>query len=130
MSLFFLLGRLLYGGYFVMMGIKHFRDRQMMVGYAKSKGMSAPMAGVILSGVLLVLSGVSIITGFWIKGAVAFLVVFLLLVSLIMHAFWKDTDPMTKMSNQVNFMKNMALLGATLMLPMIPEPWLWSIMAK
>ncbi len=126
MEIFFLLGRIFYGGYFVMMGINHFRNKKMLAGYGESRGLSAPGGAVMLSGLLLILSGMSIVLGVWIKAAVAFLVIFLFLVSLIMHAFWKDTDPMTKMSNQINFMKNMALLGAALILPMIKEPWLWS----
>ena len=34
----------------------------------------------------------------------------------MMHAFWKVQDPMAKMSERVNFTKNMALLGAALIL--------------
>jgi len=127
MELFFLVGRLLYGGYFVMSGINHFRHKQMMSEYGKTRGLSSPGPAILLSGILLILAGASIVFGVWIKAAVTFLVLFLFLVSVIMHAFWRDTDPMAKMMNQVNFMKNMALLGAALMLPMIAEPWRWSI---
>jgi hypothetical protein len=31
-----------------------------------------------------------------------------------MHAFWKVQDPTVKMGEMVNFMKNIALLGAVL----------------
>jgi hypothetical protein len=40
-----------------------------------------------------------------------------------MHNFWKDEDPQMKMADRINFMKNMALLGALLMLLAIPLPW-------
>jgi hypothetical protein len=34
----------------------------------------------------------------------------------MMHAFWKLKDPMARMSDMVNFSKNLALLGAVLLL--------------
>jgi hypothetical protein len=34
----------------------------------------------------------------------------------MMHAFWKVTDPMHKMSETINFTKNLALIGALLMM--------------
>ena len=44
------------------------------------------------------------------------LVLFLVPVTLIMHAPWKVEDPQTKMGETVNFMKNFALVGAVLIL--------------
>jgi len=44
------------------------------------------------------------------------LVLFLLPVTYMMHAFRKIQDPMVKMGEMVNFMKNHALLGAVLIL--------------
>ena len=34
----------------------------------------------------------------------------------MMHNFWSVQDPQQKMGDQINFFKNMALLGAALML--------------
>jgi hypothetical protein len=44
-----------------------------------------------------------------------------------MHQYWKHTDPMMKINDQVNFMKNIAILGAAWMLLMIPQPWPMSL---
>jgi uncharacterized membrane protein YphA (DoxX/SURF4 family) len=44
------------------------------------------------------------------------LVLFLVPVTFIMHAFWKIQDPMAKMGETINFTKNIALLGAVLIL--------------
>ncbi|PIR47035.1 MAG: DoxX family protein [Candidatus Vogelbacteria bacterium CG10_big_fil_rev_8_21_14_0_10_45_14] len=119
----FLIGRILFGGYFAYSGINHFIKWDMMRGFTASKGV--PQAGpmVAISGILLLVGGLGIVAGVAIPWAVASLAVFLIPTSLLMHAFWKDTDPMQKMANQINFMKNMALLGAALMLLMIPMPW-------
>ena len=61
------------------------------------------------------------------KIGVIALVVFLLGVSFKMHAYWKVQDPSMRMMQKINFDKNMALLGALLMLLMISTPWLYSI---
>jgi hypothetical protein len=45
-----------------------------------------------------------------------------------MHNFWKLEDPQLRMADKINFMKNMALLGAILMLLAIPSPWPLSLM--
>ncbi len=37
----------------------------------------------------------------------------------MMHAFWKIKDPMEKMRDSINFQKNVALMGAALMLLII-----------
>ena len=43
-----------------------------------------------------------------------------------MHNFWAITEPNMKMMETVNFYKNMALLGAVLMILFIPLPWVYS----
>lgn len=125
MDILFLIGRILFGGYFVMNGMNHFTKYQMMKGYAGSKGVSGPL--VILTGLLLLAGGLGILLGVYILWAVAALIVFLVPVSFKMHNFWTDTDPNMKMANMVNFMKNMALVGASLMTLAIPQPWVWSL---
>ena len=108
------IGRILFGGYFAFSGFNHFKMLDMMSGYAKSKGAPMPKLSVAFSGVLLIVGGLSvlfdILPGF---GLVA-LTLFLLPVTFIMHAFWKVQDPTVKMGEMVNFMKNIALLGAVL----------------
>lgn len=109
-------GRLLFGGYFFMMGINHFAKKDMLVGYAKSKNVPSPELAVTGSGVLLLIGGTGTLFEMYTQIATLALVLFLIPVSFKMHAFWAETDPMMKMSDMVNFLKNMALLGATLMM--------------
>lgn len=123
MQAVFLLGRLLMGGYFLMMGVTHMMKREMLAGYAASKGVPMPLQAVLGSGLLLLFGGFGIITGFYIQWALVALVLFLVPVSFKMHAFWKETDPMKAMPDQVNFMKNMALLGAVLIFMAMLNPF-------
>lgn len=113
----------------MMMGLRHFTNLDALSGYASSKKVPMPKLAVVLSGLLIFLGGLWVLTGTLVKIGVLELVLFLVPVSFIMHDFWNDTDPMQKMSNEINFMKNMALLGAALMLLSIPpsNSWDWSL---
>jgi uncharacterized membrane protein YphA (DoxX/SURF4 family) len=122
-GILFLIGRIITGGFFVMNGLNHFTKIGMMAGYAQSKGTPAPKGSVAGSGVLLLLGGLSLLLGYHPTVGAALLVIFLLGVSFKIHNYWTVTDPQQKMSEQINFMKNMALLGFLLMTTEIPRPW-------
>lgn len=127
MEIVFLVGRIILGVYFLFNASNHLMRLEMMSGYAASKGVPAPKALVVGSGMLLLIGGLSILTGFQPTIGVVALVLFLVPVTFKMHDFWTEKDPMAKMTQMVNFTKNMALLGATLMFLAIPQPWPWSI---
>lgn len=127
MEIIFVVGRILLGGFFLMGGIRHFKDKDSMVNYAKSKGVASAEIATIMTGLLLILGGLGIILGTFIQVAMGLLVLFLVPTSFIMHAFWKETDPQIKMSDRSNFLKNMALAGALLILTALGGPWALSI---
>ncbi len=123
MDALFILGRVIFGGYFIFNGINHFLRLKMMSEYSKMKGVPFAQAAVSVAGILLLIGGGTILLGAYVRLGVAALVLFLLPVSLMMHNFWKIQDPQMKMGEMINFMKNMAILGAVLMLLAIPRPW-------
>ena len=123
MEYVFLLGRVLYGGFFILGGINHFMHLDMMAGYAGFKKVPAPKPAVILSGLLIIVGGLSIVTGVQPMLGVVCIAAFLIPVSFLMHTFWSDTDPQAALNNRVNFQKNIALLGAGLALLMVSQPW-------
>lgn len=127
MEYLFLAGRVLFGGFFLLSGIRHFQHMQMMSGYAGTKGVPSPRLAVAVSGLLILIGGLLVVLGARPVWAVLLLTAFLVPVTLMMHNYWADTDQMTRINNQVNFMKNMALLGASWMLLLIPEPWPLSV---
>ncbi len=98
-----------------------------LVGYAQSKGVPSPKLAIFVSGLLLLIGGVSMVLGLYPVIGVIALVVFLIPVSFKMHAYWKIQDPMGRMSEQVAFRKNMGLLGAALMMLAIATPWMYSL---
>jgi len=114
------LGRILVGGYFIMSGYNHFKNLQMLTGYAGSKGVFMPREAVLLSGLMMVLGGAGILLGIYVEYSILMLAIFLLVTTLKMHQFWKVADQMARMGEEINFKKNVALLGALLMLLMVP----------
>jgi putative oxidoreductase len=120
-------GRLLLGGYFLHAGCSHFRHRKMMAGYPASKGVPLAMPAILGTGALLALGGLSLLTGYQSLIGLAFLALFLVGVTPKMHDYWNVKDPMARMGERVNFLKNAALLGAVLMLSAIPTPWAYAL---
>jgi putative oxidoreductase len=122
-----LAGRAIFGGYFLYNGINHLRNREMLAGYAQSKGVPAATAAVVGSGLLLIAGGASILSGAKPKLGAGLIGTFLLGVSPQMHAFWRDSEPQERMQNMTHFLKNLALLGGGLIAAAHPEPWPASI---
>ncbi|MBI2514706.1 DoxX family membrane protein [Candidatus Wolfebacteria bacterium] len=127
-QILFLIGRIIYGGYFLMMGLNHFMKNEMLSGYAASKNIPSPKLAVYLSGLFILLGGLGILVGKYTFWSAILIAVFLILVSFKMHNYWKDEDPNAKMMNMTHFLKNLALLGGALMLMSIPEEfWPWPL---
>ena len=122
-----LIGRLLFGGLFVYNGLNHFRNRAAMTAYSAYKRVPAPAAATLLSGIWLLVSGLSIVLGARPHAGALMVVVFLLGVTPVIHNFWTITDETQRLGEVINFSKNMALLGAALMLLSIPSPWPYSL---
>lgn len=123
MEVLFLIGRILYGGFFLLMAKDHLlTKRKMLSRYATSKNVPAPGMAVVGTGLLLLLGGLSLLLGYQPLIGIAALVVFFLGVTLTMHDYWNVDDPQTRAGQKTNFLKNIALLGAALML-LIIENW-------
>ncbi|MDE2172741.1 MAG: DoxX family protein [Patescibacteria group bacterium] len=123
----FLIGRIIFGFYWLRNAYRHLWHGKDMAGYAASKGVPAAGLSVMVSGLLLAIGGLSILLGvFPIIGLVA-LLVFLVPVTFMMHAYWKDSDPQIKAINSINFYKNLALIGAVFMMFALPLPWYFAL---
>jgi uncharacterized membrane protein YphA (DoxX/SURF4 family) len=123
----FVLGRILLGGFFIMSGMNHFRHLKMLAGYAQSKGTPMAREAVLVSGLMMFLGGLGILLGIYVQISILLVSVALIGITFQMHQFWKESDQ-ARMADEVNFKKNMAILGAALMLLMIPLPWAVSLM--
>jgi putative oxidoreductase len=126
-SILLLVGRIIYGGFFLVSAFNHFTKLGSYTQYASAKHVPAPGLAVVGSGLLILLGGLSVITGFWPQIGLLLIVVFLLGTTPSMHNFWSVADAAARMGEQINFMKNVALLGATLAMAAIPQPWPMSV---
>ncbi|PIP86666.1 DoxX family protein [Candidatus Campbellbacteria bacterium CG11_big_fil_rev_8_21_14_0_20_44_21] len=117
MEILFIIGRILFGGFFLMSGLNHlFLKREMLVGYSAQKGVPSPKLAVFLTGLMVLLGGLGVIIWQYLDVSLWLLIIFLFGSSVKMHDFWNVQDEMQKMGEMTNFMKNMALLGAALIL--------------
>lgn len=130
MNAIFLIGRVIVGLFYIMTGIPHFTKLSMMSQYAGSKGVPLAPVAIVFTGILLLIAGITIILGFYPEIGVIALVIFYLPVTFIMHNFWSVENPMARMAEQTNFMKNMALMGSALMYLFIKKPWPLSLMKE
>jgi len=116
MDLILVIGRILFGGFFLMSGINHFTKLEAMTGYAKYKKLPAAKLGVLISGLMLVIGGITVILGYYADLGALLLAIFLVLAAVIFHNFWKETDATAKQNEMLAFMKDIALAGAALVI--------------
>ena len=109
-------GKLLFSYLFIGSGINHFKNVDALTGYAKYKKLPMAKLSVLLSGVLLIIAPVALLASFAEQIALGALALFLLATAIIFHAYWKETDPQTKMNEMISFNKEISLVGACLAL--------------
>ena len=104
------LGRILFSLIFIMTIMSHFSTSS--ASYAAAKGVPLAFILVPISGIIAFLGGLSIALGYKAKFGAWLIILFLIPVTLMMHAFWKETDAMMMQTQMINFMKNLSLIGA------------------
>src|SRR5688572_29483612 len=109
-----LTGRIFFSLIFLMTVTFHFKSDA--VNYASSHNVPIPNVLVPLSGLIAIAGGLCIALGFRAKMGAWLLILFLVPVTFMMHAFWKETDPMQTQMQMTNFMKNLSLLGGALLI--------------
>jgi uncharacterized membrane protein YphA (DoxX/SURF4 family) len=114
MDVVLLVGRILFAALFLGSGLAHFRQTAAMAGYAGSKGLPSPELAVRVTGVQIILGGLMVLLGVWGDLGALLLALFLLGTAVLIHAFWKESDPMARQMEAVQFNKDVALAGASL----------------
>ena len=101
MEIAILMGRIIIGLYWIYGALAHFTQAKSMVPYARMKGVPFEDMAVPGTGVLLLIAGLSILTGIYPVIAVAALTLFLVPVTVMMHNFWTVEDQMMKMNDKL-----------------------------
>ena len=108
------IGRILYGGVLVTLGLNNYLKLEGKTHLAETKGIPFPRASVILSTAVITLGGFLIMINFWIGIGVLCVWVFLVPATIKVHNFWTLEAGVTKEIDMLHFVKNIALLGASL----------------
>ena len=110
------LGRILLCTIFLMSAVGNkIPNFQAVAGYMAKEGVPAPQ--VMLAGaiVFLIAGSLSIILGYRARIGAALLLVFLVLATYYFHDFWTLSDPQAEQEQMIQFMKNLGLMGAMLL---------------
>ena len=109
-----LVGRILLAAIFISSGIGKITGYDGTAAYMASKGL--PMVGVLLPLTILaeVGGGIALAVGFKARWAALALAGFTLLAAIIFHNYWA-VEAAQKMGQQINFMKNITIVGGMLM---------------
>jgi putative oxidoreductase len=116
MDVIVLIGRILFAALFLGSSYAHLRMTDALAGYAQARGVPMARLAVIVSGVMLVVGGLSVLLGVWADLGSLILVAFLVPTAILMHGFWKESDPQARQMEMTQFQKDLALGGAALML--------------
>jgi putative oxidoreductase len=117
-----LLGRFLFVLIFLMSAPMNFS--QQAIGFATAKGVPLASIAVRLSGVIALAGGLSVLLGYRARIGAWLLILFLVAVTPTMHNFWTVTDPIMRQIDMVNFMKNVSVAGAALLITQFGSgPW-------
>jgi putative oxidoreductase len=131
LSLLFVLGRLAFAAIFILSGIGHLTRLAAMSQYAAAFKVPQPRLAVIITGVMILTGGLSLLLGIQVRAGALLLTVFLLAAALYMHPFWGPQDPMQAANQQAHFLKNLSLAGAALVIyyfsALHPDAWVYAV---
>ena len=109
-----LLGRVLLASIFVYSGFGKITDFQGTAGYISGAGLPMPQVLAVGSIIVEFIGGLALLIGFRARWAALAFVLFLIIITPVFHNFWSG-PPAEMMSQQINFIKNIAIIGGMLM---------------
>ena len=116
-SLTTVLGRVMLSTIFLMSAVGNkipkFSD---VAGYMSSEGVPAAQLMLVGAIVFLIAGSLSVILGFKARIGAGLLLIFLILATCFFHDFWTLEDAAQQQEQMIQFMKNMALMGAMLLI--------------
>jgi uncharacterized membrane protein YphA (DoxX/SURF4 family) len=124
----FIIGRLIFGGYWVLNGLNHFINMKILADLVRQRGVPFPAElSVAVTGLMMLLGGLTIILGVYTYIGMALIILFLLSAMIFIHKFWEMSDPMARMMEMILFMRNAAYIGVLLMLYTLGNTWPFNI---
>jgi putative oxidoreductase len=90
--------------------------RSMLTQFAAARRIPSPEFLVPLSGLWIVVGSLSVLLGIYGDVGTLMIALFVVATALFMHPYWKESDEQSKMQEQVQFSKDLALAGGALAL--------------
>jgi putative oxidoreductase len=110
-----LLGRILLVGIFVISGFQKITGFEDTVGYIADKGLPLAQLLAVIAILIELGGGLAILAGWKTRWAALAFIVFLIVITPIFHGYWAS-PPDQMLEQQINFMKNVSILGGSLLL--------------
>ena len=114
MRMLFPIARIMFSLIFIIAAPRHFSSEG--IGHAVSLGVPFAHLLVPLSGIMAIVGALSVALGYKARWGAWVLVAFLVPVTWMMHAYWKQSDPVAFHVQQAMFAKNLSMLGAALLI--------------
>jgi len=114
MRILFPIARVLFAMIFITAAPRHFTHE----GIQHAADLGVPVAKLLVpvSGMMALIGGLSVALGWKTRWGAWLLAAFLIPVTAMMHAFWRQTEPAAFHIQQAMFMKNLSMLGAAFLL--------------
>ncbi|MEM7339596.1 MAG: DoxX family protein [Actinomycetota bacterium] len=116
MDVIVLIGRIVFSLLFLGSGVGHLMQTAQTAATAAEKGLPQPELMARLSGVAWLAGGLGVVLGIWPDLAVAGLALLLVIVNATMHRFWEETDAERQQWEMSQFMKNLSIAGACIVM--------------
>ena len=111
------LGRLMLSAIFVLSALGNKIPNFNAVAETMGKvGMPYPQVMLVGAIVFLIAGSLSIIVGYKARIGAGLLLIFLVLATYYFHRFWDITDPKDKQDQMIQFLKNLGLMGAMVLI--------------
>jgi putative oxidoreductase len=113
-NLVYAIGRVALVALFIKSGAEKLIDPAGLTGMLSQKAFPQPMLFAYLAGVAEIGLGLLVAIGWQTRIAAFGLVAFVIVATLLAHNYWDMTGP-ARRANEINFWKNVALIGGLLM---------------
>lgn len=108
-----LVGRVLLAVIFIIAGFGKITGFEGTVGYIQSVGLPAPQLAAVVAIIVELGGGIMLVIGWKARWAAAAMFIFTLVAAVVFHAFWSSPADQVMMQ-QIQFMKNLAIMGGLL----------------
>ncbi len=117
MRMLYLVGRVFFALIFIVAAPRHFTAE----GINHAADLGVPLAALLVpaSGLMALAGGLSVASGYRAQWGAWLLIAFLVPVTLMMHGFWRLHDQQAVHIQQAMFLKNVALVGAALLMAQV-----------